>query len=49
MPNPDDQALRDTIRELRERVEALESALEELFPGWRYGAHQPWCRCAVCE
>lgn len=31
------------------RLDALETAIGELYPGWRTGGHAPSCRCGSCD
>lgn len=42
------QDLTEKVNELIEQVNTMAKALDELNPGWEYGAHAPACNCASC-
>lgn len=43
---PEDMIL--VVKKLAERLKRAEAALDEINPGWTYGAHFH-CSCASCE
>lgn len=31
------------------RLDRLEAALEQVWPGWDAGSHAPWCKGSCCD
>lgn len=43
-----EEVMIELVKRLAERLQLMESALDELYPGWAGGACLPSCNCAGC-